>query len=108
MAELALALEHLHAHGIVHRDLKPENILLDAEGHVVLSDFGNAKLAASLSTEALLAEIGGGGREGLAGQVFGSGGAGTEAYFAPEIVRSLATRPDDPSCPRPSGAVKRP
>ena len=43
-----------------------------------------------------MAEIGGGGREGLAGQVFGSGGAGTEAYFAPEIVRSLATHPDDP------------
>ena len=33
IAEIALALEHLHSLGIVYRDLKPENILLDTEGH---------------------------------------------------------------------------
>lgn len=29
LAELALALNHLHKIGIIYRDLKPENILLD-------------------------------------------------------------------------------
>jgi len=32
LAELTLAVEHLHSFGIVYRDLKPENILLDAQG----------------------------------------------------------------------------
>ena len=32
VAEITLALEHLHRQGIIYRDLKPENILLDANG----------------------------------------------------------------------------
>ncbi|KAF3092491.1 hypothetical protein TWF706_009056 [Orbilia oligospora] len=43
IAELILALEHLHNHDIVYRDLKPENILLDANGHIALCDFGLSK-----------------------------------------------------------------
>ncbi|OGE58202.1 hypothetical protein PENARI_c001G01137 [Penicillium arizonense] len=43
IAELILALQHLHDHDIVYRDLKPENILLDANGHVALCDFGLSK-----------------------------------------------------------------
>ncbi|KAL9238963.1 hypothetical protein vseg_013327 [Gypsophila vaccaria] len=42
-AEIVSAVSHLHANGVMHRDLKPENILLDADGHVVLTDFGLAK-----------------------------------------------------------------
>ncbi|KAL1131536.1 hypothetical protein AAG570_011153, partial [Ranatra chinensis] len=43
LAELALALDHLHSLGIIYRDLKPENILLDTEGHISLTDFGLSK-----------------------------------------------------------------
>ncbi|MCJ1426296.1 serine/threonine protein kinase psk1 [Sticta canariensis] len=46
MAEMVLALEHLHhTVGVVYRDLKPENILLDSEGHLLLTDFGLSKVA---------------------------------------------------------------
>lgn len=46
MAELVLALTHLHDDlGVVYRDLKPENCLLDAEGHLLLTDFGLSKVA---------------------------------------------------------------
>lgn len=43
LAELALALSHLHNIGIIYRDLKPENILLDQDGHIALTDFGLSK-----------------------------------------------------------------
>ncbi|XP_004299621.1 PREDICTED: serine/threonine-protein kinase AtPK2/AtPK19-like [Fragaria vesca subsp. vesca] len=42
-AEIVSAVSHLHKCGIVHRDLKPENVLMDADGHVMLTDFGLAK-----------------------------------------------------------------
>ena len=46
MAEMVLALEHLHQTvGVVYRDLKPENCLLDSEGHLLLTDFGLSKVA---------------------------------------------------------------
>jgi serine/threonine protein kinase len=46
MAEMVLALDHLHhTVGVIYRDLKPENCLLDAEGHLLLTDFGLSKVA---------------------------------------------------------------
>ena len=40
MAEIALAIEHLHKVDIIHRDLKPENLVIDDRGHLKLTDFG--------------------------------------------------------------------
>ncbi|KAJ3509604.1 hypothetical protein NLJ89_g5137 [Agrocybe chaxingu] len=43
-AELSLALLFIHRLGIVHQDVKPTNVLISETGHVVLSDFGAARM----------------------------------------------------------------
>lgn len=43
-AEIVCALEFMHECSIIHRDLKPENILITAKRHIMLSDFGTAKI----------------------------------------------------------------
>lgn len=69
MAELVLALEHLHNNvGVVYRDLKPENCLLDADGHLLLTDFGLSKVAVD-------------------GQDRCNSSLGTVEYMAPEVVQ---------------------
>lgn len=68
LAEMVLALSHLHEHlGVVYRDLKPENILLDSDGHLLLTDFGLSKVAA----------------EGATCSSF----LGTVEFMAPEVIK---------------------
>ncbi|MDC3956058.1 protein kinase [Polyangium jinanense] len=41
--DLARALAKAHGRGLVHRDMKPENVMIEADGRVILLDFGLAK-----------------------------------------------------------------
>ncbi|KMP07777.1 serine/threonine-protein kinase SCH9 [Coccidioides immitis RMSCC 2394] len=78
MAELVLALEHLHHNiGVIYRDLKPENCLLDTEGHLLLTDFGLSKVSVN-------------------GEDRCNSSLGTVEYMAPEVIQALERRELDP------------
>ncbi|KAJ5888122.1 Serine/threonine-protein kinase psk1 [Penicillium taxi] len=69
MAEMVLALEHLHQNvGVLYRDLKPENCLLDRQGHLLLTDFGLSKIALSDDDRC-------------------NSSLGTIEYMAPEVIQ---------------------
>lgn len=82
IAELAIAVEYLRVRGIVHRDIKGDNLVLDAEGHVVLTDFGFAKNIVSSHAAAAT-----GSDPAAPPQVIRQHtSCGTLAYIAPEVL----------------------
>ena len=71
LIQICNAVEYAHAQGIIHRDIKPENIMLGHYGEIYLLDWG---LGFSINDD---------------DHSYIPVAAGTPAYMAPEMLRSL-------------------
>jgi len=67
--QVADALSYAHDRKLIHRDIKPENMLLDADGSLLLSDFGIVTLVHSTASMPTIDST------------------GTVHYMAPEQIR---------------------
>ena len=94
-AEILRGLEYLHGLGIIHRDLKPENILLDEKMHVLITDFGSAKILKD-DPEATILRSDRGDEEQQCRRDRRNSFVGTAQYISPELLTDkTASRASD-------------
>ena len=67
IAQMVIALEHLHSKDVLHRDIKAENVLMRENGYIVLADYGLSKMIEDYDTAVTF--------------------CGTKEYMAPEIYK---------------------
>ena len=72
-AELVSAVEYMHSNRVAHCDIKPQNIMIHSDGHIRLTDFGNAS---RIDEEMIPSYL-----------------QGTAAYCSPELLSNFEYNP---------------